>query len=193
MVKKSKTDQDVNSQENQEYDTMNSAQDKSEELHSKIAELESRMEKSMSDAKKFEDQYLRAVAEAENVKKRTERDIDSAHKYAVSSFAKDLIDVLENLYRSTEYITEDQKKDKTIAQIFDGIEMTKNEFVKVLKKYGVERISPKEGEKFDHNYHQAISQQAVDKHEPNTVLHVTQAGYMLQDRLIRPALVVVSK
>ena len=62
----------------------------------------------------------------------------------------------------------------------------------MFKKYGVERISPKEGKKFDHNYHQAISQQPVDKYEPNVILHVTQAGYVLQDRLIRPALVIVS-
>jgi len=193
MVKKTKTEAKANSHENKDYDTMNSARDQSEELHIKIKELEDRMEQSMIDAKKFEDHYLRSVAETENIKRRSEKDVESAHKYAVSSFAKDLIDVLENLYRSTEHLTEEQKKDPAISQIFDGIEMTRNEFIRVLKKYGIERICPKEGDKFDHNYHQAIAQQETDKLAPSSVLHVTQAGYLLQDRLIRPALVVVSK
>ena len=135
---------------------------------------------------------MRAAAESENVKRRTEKDVESAHKYAVSGLAKDLIDVLENLYRSTEHITEEQKSNPIVAQALEGIELTRNEFIRVFKKYGVERISPKEGEKFDHNYHQAISQQHMDKYEPNVILHVTQAGYVLQDRLIRPALVIVS-
>jgi molecular chaperone GrpE len=193
MAKKTKTQAKHEPSENKAYETMNSAQDKSAELHSKIKELEERMDHSMTEAKKFEDHYLRAVAETENIKRRSEKDVESAHKYAVSSFAKDLIDVLENLYRSTEHVTEEQKADKIFSQVFDGIEMTRNEFVKILKKYGVERVSPKEGDKFDHNYHQAISQQETDKFAPNSVLYVTQAGYVLQDRLIRPALVVVSK
>jgi len=171
---------------------MNSASAISEALDAKIKELEERIEQSKEEARKFEDSFLRAVAESENVKKRTEKDVESAHKYAVSSFAKDLIDVLENLHRSTEHVTEEQKSDKVVSQILEGIELTRNEFIRVFKKYGLERISPKVGEKFDHNYHQAISQQKSDQYDPSSILTVTQAGYVLNDRLIRPALVVVS-
>jgi len=180
------------SSEKKDYETMNSAQDRSDDLHAKIKELEDRMEESRNEAKKFEDSLMRAVADSENIKKRSERDVESAHKYAVSGFAKDLIEVLENLYRSTDHVTKEQKEDKAIAQVLQGVELTRDEFIKVFKKYGIERIAPQEGDKFDHNYHQAISQQHVDKYQPNLILQVTQAGYMIQDRLIRPALVVVS-
>jgi len=172
--------------------TMNTAKAKSEDFDAKIKELEMKIEQSKEDAKKFEDSFLRAVAESENVKKRTEKDIESAHKYAVSGFAKDLIDVLENLYRSTEHVSEEQKSDKIVSQVLEGVELTRNEFIRVFKKYGLERISPNVGEKFDHNYHQAITQQKSDQYESNSILQVTQAGYVLNDRLIRPALVIVS-
>lgn len=181
-----------NSVPKEDKTVMNSASAVSEALDAKIKELEDKIEQSKEEAKKFEDNFLRAVAESENVKKRTEKDIESAHKYAVSGFAKDLIDVLENLHRSTDHVTEEQKADKTVSQILEGIELTRNEFIRVFKKYGLERISPKVGEKFDHNYHQAISQQKSDKYDPNSILNVTQAGYILNDRLIRPALVIVS-
>ncbi|MCH9753623.1 MAG: nucleotide exchange factor GrpE [Alphaproteobacteria bacterium] len=173
-------------------DSMNSAKQKSESLDARIKELEQKIEHSKVEAKKFEDNFLRAVAESENIKKRSEKDLDAAHKYAVSGFAKDLLDVLENLYRSTDHVTEEQKSEPAVSQILEGVELTRNEFVRVFKKYGIERISPKIGEKFDHNYHQAISQQKDANHASNTILQVTQAGYILQGRLIRPALVIVN-
>jgi molecular chaperone GrpE len=173
-------------------DSMNSAKLKSKGLDVKIQELEQKIEQSKAEAKKFEDSFFRAVAEGENIKKRSEKDLEAAHKYAVSGFAKDLLDVLENLYRSTEHITEEQKSEPVVSQILEGVELTRNEFVRVFKKYGIERISPEVGEKFDHNYHQAISQQKDGNHDSNTILQVTQSGYMLQGRLIRPALVIVN-
>ena len=135
---------------------------------------------------------MRAVAESENVKKRTAKDLDAAHKYALSGFTKDLIEVLENLYRSIDHVTEDQKKNEVVYQVIQGVELTRDEFVKIFKKYGVERIAPEVGDKFDHNFHQAISQIKEESQEPNSVIQLTQAGYILNDRLIRPALVVVS-
>lgn len=186
-----KTKKDVSAKKSGKKDP-NNAKQKSEGLDSKIKELEQKIEQSKIEAKKFEDNFLRAVAESENIKKRSERDLESAHKYAISGFSKDLLDVLENLYRSTEHVTEEQKSDQVVSKIVEGVELTRDEFVRVFKKYGIERISPAVGEKFDHNYHQAISQQKDGNHESNTILQVTQAGYMLQGRLIRPALVIVN-
>jgi molecular chaperone GrpE len=171
-------------------DTANENQ--GEELDKKIKALEEQIELSKRESKEFEDNFLRAVAESENVKKRTAKDLDAAHKYALSGFTKDLIEVLENLYRSIDHVTEDQKENEVVSQVIQGVELTRDEFVKIFKKYGVERIAPEIGDKFDHNFHQAISQIKDESHDPNTVIQLTQAGYMLNERLIRPALVVVS-
>jgi molecular chaperone GrpE len=104
-------------------------------------------------------------------------------KYAVTGFARDLISVLENLYRAEENLPEDQR---------EGINLTRKELEKVFEKNGIRRIEPKD-EKFDHNFHQAVTQVENPEVEAGTVLQVLQAGYVIKDRLLRPAIVVVSK
>lgn len=152
---------------------------------SKIRELEAQVEQKKEEA-------LRALAEAENVRARTSRELEESRKYAVSTLTKDVINVVENLYRTTGHITEAQLKDAVVSQIFEGIKLIQDEFAKVLDKYGVKRIDPKIGDRFDHNYHQAISKVKNDAHPENTVINVIQAGYTLHDRLIKAAMVVVS-
>lgn len=152
----------------------------------RIQELESLIEE-------LKEQSVRALAEADNTRKRAEREIIEAHKYAVTNITKDLIDVLENLYRATEYLDNNKDLDQNIKNVIEGIELTKNSFIKTLEKYGVKRINPQQGDNFDHNLHQAISQQETKEHEPGKIMQVVQAGYMVGDRLTRPAMVIVSK
>jgi molecular chaperone GrpE len=139
------------------------------------------------------DQLLRAVAETENVRRRAARDVDETRKYAVSGFARDMITVAENLFLAMGSIPEDARKEEGLLKtLSDGVDMTLRELLAAFEKHGIERVDPL-GEKFDHNRHQAVSQVEDPGKEPNTVLHVMQAGYIIGDRLLRPAMVVVSK
>ena len=138
------------------------------------------------------DQYVRAYAEIENVKRRSYKDIAESRKFAVTAIVKDLVDVIESLYRSTEHVSEEDKKNDTIAKIVEGIELTRNELMTVLSKNNVKRVDPKVGDLFDHNFHQALSYVNDTNYPKNAIVKVIQAGYLIEDRLIKPALVLVS-
>ena len=169
----------IGDSEGSEIGEQESQDNKISELESLIAELK--------------DQSIRAVAEAENTRKRAEREISEAHKYGVTNLAKDLIDVLENLYRATEHFNSDQEVDESVQNMIQGVEMTQGLFLKALEKYGVKRLCPEEGEPFDHNMHQAVSQLDSEGNKPGEILKLVQAGYIVGDRLIRPAMVIVAK
>lgn len=139
------------------------------------------------------DKLLRTIAEMENLRRRTEKDVEEARKYSVSSFAQDLITVLENLHRAEESVpAEEVEKNELLKNIAEGIKITKNDLLNVFAKHGIERINP-QGEKFDHTYHQAVVQIPDEKHEPGTVVQVMQAGYTIKGRLLRPAMVGVAQ
>ncbi len=139
------------------------------------------------------DQLLRSVAETENVRKRMRKEIDDGNKYAITGFARDVITVVENLYRATDSIKEESiEKSKSLKNLRDGVEMTLHELVNVMNRHGIKRISP-EGEMFDHNLHQAMVQIDSDEHAAGTILQVMQAGYTIHDRLLQPAMVGVAK
>ncbi len=140
---------------------------------------------------KLKDQALRALAEAENTRKRAERDVEEAIKYGVTGFARDMISILENLNRAELSIPKDDNNE-LIKNIGEGIGMTKRELLKIFEQNGIKRIDPL-GEKFDHNFHQAVAQVDDDKNQPGTIVQVVQAGYVIKDRLLRPALVAVAK
>lgn len=143
--------------------------------------------------KELKDQLLRAVAEMENIRKRSERDVQDARKYAVTGFARDLVNVLENLQLALLNIPEaDRKADAKLNTLAEGVEMTANELLRVFQQQGIQRISP-QGEKFDHNFHQAVAQVEDSGKEAGTVVQVLQAGYVIHDRLLRPAMVTVAK
>lgn len=156
---------------------------KMEDLFSKISALEA----SISEAN---DRTLRAMAEMENVRKRSQRDVEEARQFAVSKFAGELISVLENLYRALDAIPEDVVVEH-VKSLREGVEMTRKEMVMVFERFGMKRVFPL-GEKFDHNLHQAMSQMAEPGKESGIVLQVLQAGYTLHERLLRPALVIVA-
>jgi molecular chaperone GrpE len=139
------------------------------------------------------DQLLRLAAELENTRKRNREEIDKTNKYAISNFANDLVLVVENFYLASDNLPQEEiDKLPIIKHFVDAMLMTKKELTKILEKYGVKRIYPF-GEKFDHNYHEAISQTpATGDEEDGIVKQVIQAGYSIGDRLIKPSLVVVS-
>jgi molecular chaperone GrpE len=142
---------------------------------------------------KLKDQVVRLAAENENLRKRHAKEIEDTHKYGNTKFARDLIEVLENLYRAESSINNEAiLKDDNLKQIFSGVELTKKALTDVFDKWGIQRIFPID-EPFNHDYHQAITQIPTKEKPEGTVVQVIQAGYVLKDRLLRPALVAVAK
>ena len=138
-------------------------------------------------------QLLRAMADNENLRKRTEREVAAAKKYGPFSFVRDLLASLDNLEKAISLIPENKDEmDETLKNILIGVDMTGREFASVLERHGISKINP-EGKKFDYNLHQAMFEVSTNEVEPGTVVQVVQLGYLLHDRLIRPAMVGVSK
>jgi len=134
------------------------------------------------------EQLLREQAEMQNVRRRAQRDVESAHKFALEKFATELLSVVDNLERAIGAIDAEDDSQKAVAE---GLELTLKTFVDVLIKRSVEPVDP-EGQPFDADLHQAVSMVPNAEVEPNTVINVFQKGYTLNGRLIRPAMVVVS-
>ncbi|KAJ6645173.1 Protein GrpE [Pseudolycoriella hygida] len=139
----------------------------------------------------LQDKLLRIIAESDNTRKRLEKSIEEAKDYAIVSFAKDLLSVNDNLSRALEH--KPQNMEGELANIITGVEMTKSELTNILQKHGLESIEPLLGEKFDYNIHHAISQIVSDEYDQDSVIAVMQSGYKIKDRLLRPAIVQVSK
>ena len=135
------------------------------------------------------DASLRALAEAQNARRRAEQDVEKARKYALERFTGELLPVVDNLERALESNAEGGDDINSIA---DGVDLTLKSLLDVLKRFNIEQIDPA-GEPFDPQLHQAMSMVDNADVEPNTVLHVMQKGYSLSGRLIRPAMVLVSK
>jgi molecular chaperone GrpE len=141
------------------------------------------------------DRALRAMAEVENVRKRLERERDEARLYAVTRFARDLLTVGDNLARALAAVPTDVRAqaDDALKAVLDGIEATERELKATLMRHGVKPIEA-EGVRFDPHLHQAIAEVPADGGaEPGTVMHVVQPGYMIAERLLRPAMVTVAK
>ncbi len=142
----------------------------------------------------MKDQLLRALAEAENVRRRAARDKEDALKYSISSFARDLLAVADNLQRALETLSDDKTEELSseVKSFLEGVIMTEKELLNVFEKHGIKKITPL-GEKFDHGFHQAMLEMESNEHPAGTVVQLMQAGYILNDRLLRPALVGVAK
>lgn len=148
----------------------------------------------------LKDQLLRALAETENMRRRTERETQSARKYGHTSFARDLVGAIDNLARAIEAtgsFTKDDDEavpqmDEATQSLIKGIELSWTEILSVIEKHGIKQVNPV-GEKFDYNLHQAMFEMPTDEVEPGMVVEVVQHGYVLHDRLLRPAMVGVSK
>jgi molecular chaperone GrpE len=138
------------------------------------------------------DRLLRALAETENVRRRAQREREDASKYAVTGFAKDLLSAADNLRRALDSLPEAEVKDERTRSLLAGVAATERELLGVFERHGIRRIDPK-GERFDHNFHQAIFEVERMDQPAGTVVEVLQPGYVLQDRLLRPAMVGVAK
>lgn len=137
-----------------------------------------------------QDQSLRVAADLQNVRRRADQDVEKAHKFALEKFAGDLLPVLDSLERGIELSSPD---DESIRPMREGIELTLKMFHDTLTRYQLVAVSPQEGEPFNAVEHQAMAMQESDVLEPNSILKVFQKGYQLNGRLLRPAMVVVSK
>jgi len=148
--------------------------------------LEEQLNQSIAKADENWDKYLRAVAELENVRKRAVRDVEKARKYAVESFAKELLVVIDSFEMAM------GSEDIELKDLVSGNKSTLLLLQNILEQFNVKIIDP-HGEPFDAEYHEAMSMEVSEKLEPGTVITVYQKGYLLNDRLLRPARVVVSK
>lgn len=147
------------------------------------------LEKLQAELVEAREQALRAAAEAQNIRRRAEQDVEKAHKFALEKFVSDLLPVADNLQRAVEASTAEGAE---IASVTEGVELTLKSLMDALKRHKVEQINP-EGEPFNPEFHQAMTAVPQPDVEPNTVINVYQQGYTLNGRLVRPAMVVVSK
>ncbi len=153
-----------------------------------VEALTSELEKALDDAEKHKDTAIRAKADSENIRRRAEREISNASKFALEKFAKEILAVVDSLEKALEHPVESE------AQIAmrEGIELTYKLLIDTLGKFAIQQISPL-GDAFDPGLHEALVMQESEEHEPNSVMHVVQMGYSLNGRLIRPARVIVAK
>ncbi|XP_056637899.1 grpE protein homolog, mitochondrial [Diorhabda sublineata] len=156
-------------------------------LTKQIAELTSQKDELL-------DKYKRSLAETENIRKRLTKQIAEAKIYGIQNFCKDLLDVADVLSKATETVPKEELNNNNphLKSLYEGLCMTESQLMNVFKRHGLEKVNPL-NEKFNPNFHEALFQQEVDGKEPGTVVIVSKIGYKLQDRVIRPALVGVSK
>jgi molecular chaperone GrpE len=149
--------------------------------------------KLMAENAEIKDKLLRTLAEMENLRRRTEREVGDARSYGISNFARDVLGFADNLRRAVEAIpAEDRASEGALKAFVDGVELTERDFLKTLERHGVRQIDPK-GLKFDPNLHQAMFE-AQNPDVPNgTVMEVLQVGYAIGERVLRPALVGVAR
>jgi len=145
-----------------------------------------------SETAQLKDQLLRALAEQENVRRRAQRERDDAVKYAAQKIAADLVSSADNLRRALESMPEAKAKDDATKQLLAGVAATERELLGAFEKHGIRKLVP-DGEKFDHNFHQAMFELENTGKPAGTIVQVLQAGYVLHDRLLRPAMVGVAK
>lgn len=145
-------------------------------------------------AAEFKDKLLRTLAEMENLRKRTEREVFDARLYGIAGFARDVLAVADNMHRALDAIGSELREsdDAKVKALIEGVELTERELLKTLEKNGVKKFSP-QGEKFDPNLHQAMYEVPTSDLPPGLVAEVIQAGYMIGERVLRPAMVAVSK
>ncbi|MDR0217964.1 MAG: nucleotide exchange factor GrpE [Enterobacteriaceae bacterium] len=172
--------------EQQEYAEKADAPETESVVDPRVAELEEELKQAQS---RERDAILRARAEVDNIRRRAELDVEKAHKFALERFANELLPVIDNLERALESM---DSTNETLAPIIEGIELTLKSFIGAVGKFGVEVVGDT-NVPFNPDVHQAMTMMESDQHEPNHVMWVMQKGYTLNGRLLRPAMVAVSK
>jgi molecular chaperone GrpE len=146
------------------------------------------------EAADFKDRLLRSLAEMENLRRRTDKQVDDARVYGIANFARDILGVADNMRRALDAVTPELREsaDTAVKALIEGVELTERELLRVLEKHGVKKLEPL-GNKFDPNLHQAMYEVPDPSVPAGTVAQVVQAGYTIGDRVLRPALVAVAK
>ena len=169
--------------ENEKFDSSEDIQEHKDEI---VLELEQKIVD-------LKDQLMRSLADGENLRKRTQKDVEHAKKYSHISFIKELVSSVDNLQRALQSIPEDTSSlPEPIKNLIVGLEIVEKEVISTLEKHNVKQINPL-GEKFDYNFHQAMFEVVTNESDPGTVVEVSQKGYLLYDRLVRPAMVGIAK
>lgn len=152
------------------------------------------LELAKAEAADFRDRYLRLAAEMDNLRRRTERDVKDAKSYSVAGFARDMLAVSDNLRRALEAIPEESRAagDAGLNTLIEGVELTERSMLSALERHGVKKLEPT-GQKFDPNFHQAMFEVPNTEVPNNTVVQVVQAGFVIGERVLRPAMVGVAK
>lgn len=146
-----------------------------------------------AEVSQLKDQLLRALAEAENTRRRARKEVDDTAKYATTNFAKDVLQAPDNLRRALESIPPGgRQEDALLDRLAQGVELVERELNAIFERYGIKKIEPL-GQPFDHNFHQAIFEVPTAEEPPGTVVQVLAPGYVIHDRLLRPAMVGVAK
>ena len=178
-------EQDLQSQE-VDVEEQKQGEDPLEEAIARVQELEAQLAET---AKKEQDLLLRTRAEIDNIRRRTEQDVEKAHKFALEKFAKDILNTIDNLERAL--ATPANIEDESVKALFNGVELTLKELLATVARFGVEPVGVV-GEVFNPDLHQAISMQPMEGFETNQITTVLQKGYLLNGRVIRPAMVKVA-
>jgi molecular chaperone GrpE len=156
--------------------------------------VEDVMDALVKESADHKDRWLRTLAEMENLRRRTEREVADARTYGVTSFARDILAVADNMQRAMQALDAElrEKAEPGVKALLDGVELTERELLNVLEKHGVKKIEPM-GEKFDPNFHQAMYEVPDSSVPSGTVVQVVQPGYTIGERVLRPALVAIAK
>jgi molecular chaperone GrpE len=149
-----------------------------------------RLEAELAETK---DRLLRTLADSENQRRRAERERGDAQRYAASGFARDLLDVADNLRRALASVSPDEVQDERVRAMIEGVAATERALLGAFERHGIRRIEPQLGDRFDFNLHQAMFEVENSGQLPGSIVQVLQAGYQMHDRLLRPALVGVAK
>jgi len=169
-------------------DSDSSKETKELSFEEQVEALNEQLDSALKQADTHKDMTMRAKAETENIRRRAEREVSNASKFALERFAKEILGVVDSLEKALEQPAEGKEQ----TTMHEGIELTYKLLLDTLNKFSIEQISPL-GESFDPGLHEAMVMQESDEHEPNSVMMVVQAGYQLNGRLIRPARVIVAK
>lgn len=183
------SEQEQNAADQKQEETVeNTAAESTEKVESEA------LKKAEEKVKEYQDLYLRMQAEVENIRRQSSKSIEKERKFALEKFAKDLLGVVDSLELGLQEAQKSvqEQNNELFNKFIEGKELTLKQLLEVLEKYHIRVVNPV-GEKFNPELHQALGQQENEEYEPNTVIMVMQKGYTLEERLLRPALVMISK
>ena len=197
MNKQTQTDETIDGQQAAADEQTSASPDMSSDAVSSAAPADAQSNDPLAamtaERDQLKEQLLRALADTENMRRRSEREAANVRKYGHTPFARDLVGALDNLGRAVDSAPDDlDSLDEPVKSLVTGIQLSWTELQSVIQKHGIATVSPK-GEKFDYNLHQAMFEVPTDDVAPGMVVEVVQHGYVLHDRLLRPAMVGVSK